>query len=125
LGKAAPYGLPRQVRLRQRADFQRIREQGRSWADRRLVLVALPNDLAYSRFGFVVSKRVGKAVARNRARRLMREAVRLHRPRVRPGWDLVWIARVGMAEAKFAQVMQSVEALLKQAGLLLENEGEN
>jgi len=99
-----------------------MREQGRTWADPRLVLSALPNGLVYSRFGFVVSRRVGNAVERNRARRLIKEALRLHRPRIRPGWDLVWIARTQMAEAEFSQVMQSVGVLLEQAGLLEEDE---
>ncbi|MGQ9585302.1 MAG: ribonuclease P protein component [Anaerolineae bacterium] len=122
--RAARWGLPRHVRLHRRADFQRVREGGRTWADPWLVLSALPNGLTYSRFGFVVGKRVGKAVERNRMRRLMREAVRLHRPQVAPGWDLVWIARVGVAGARFARVEQSVGALLAEAGLLAVEPGD-
>lgn len=118
MGGRAIYGLPRAARLHRRADFARVRQEGRTWADRLLVLGAVPNGLPYSRFGFVVGKRIGKAVRRNRAKRLMREAVRLHRPRIRPGWDLVWIARGEMARVSFAEVMRSVEALLQQAGLL-------
>lgn len=118
MGGRAIYGLPRVARLHRRADFARVRQEGRTWADRLLVLGAVPNGLPYSRFGFVVGKRIGKAVRRNRAKRLMREAVRLHRPRIRPGWDLVWIARGEMARASFAEVMHSVEALLQRAGLL-------
>lgn len=122
LGGRAVYGLPRTVRLHRRADFARVRQEGRTWADRLLVLGAAPNGLPCSRFGFVVGKRIGKAVRRNRTKRLMREAVRLHRPRIRPGWDLVWIARGEMAEATFSEVMQSVEGLLRQAGLLEDGE---
>jgi ribonuclease P protein component len=118
LGGKAIYGLPRAVRLHRQADFARVRQEGRTWADRLLVLGAAPNGLPYSRFGFVVGRRIGKAVRRNRAKRLLREAVRLHRPRIRPGWDLVWIARAEVAGAGFAEVMGSVEALLRQAGLL-------
>ncbi len=118
MGGGAIYGLPRAVRLHRRADFARVRQEGRTWADRLLVLGAVPNGLPYSRFGFVVGKRLGKAVRRNRAKRLMREAVRLHRPRIRSGWDLVWIARKEMAGAAFGEVMRSVEGLLRQAGLL-------
>jgi ribonuclease P protein component len=108
----------RSVRLSRRADFRRARERGRSWADRLLVLNALPNGLPHSRFGLVVSKRVGKAVQRNRVRRLMREAVRLERPNVAPGWDLVWIARSGMAGADWEAIRQSVCTLLQWAGLI-------
>lgn len=122
MGGKARYGLPRVVRLHRRADFARVRQEGRTWANRLLVLAAAPNGLPYSRFGFVVSKRVGKAVRRNRAKRLMREAVRRHRPCIRPGWDLVWIARAEMAEAQFAQVMHAVRGLLRRADLLQDEE---
>lgn len=123
MGGKAIYGLPRAVRLHRRADFARVRQEGRTWADRLLVLGAVPNGLPYSRFGFVVGSRIGKAVRRNRAKRLMREAVRLHRPQIRPGWDLVWIARREMAGATFDEVMRSVEGLLQQARLLQEDGG--
>lgn len=95
-----------------------MRREGRSWAHPLLVLCALPNDLEYSRFGFSVSHWVGKAVVRNRAKRLMREATRLRQGNIKEGWDLVFIARSPIREANFKQVDQAIEQLLRQAGLL-------
>ena len=95
-----------------------MRREGRSWAHPLLVLCALPNDLEHSRFGFSVSHWVGKAVIRNRAKRLMREAMRLRQGDIKEGWDLVLIARNPIREADFNQVGQAVEQLLRRAGLL-------
>jgi len=78
----------------------------------------LPNDLEHSRFGFSVSHWVGKAVVRNRAKRLTREATRLRQGDIKEGWDLVFIARNPIREADFRQVDQAVEQLLRRAGLL-------
>ncbi|MFQ6058476.1 MAG: ribonuclease P protein component, partial [Anaerolineae bacterium] len=110
--------MKKKYRLTSNEDFQRVRRQGRSWAHPLLVLCALPNDREHSRFGFAVGKRVGKAVARNRAKRLLREATRLRQARIVPGWDLVFIARQPIRQADFRQVDQAVEGLLRRASLL-------
>jgi ribonuclease P protein component len=95
-----------------------VRREGHSWAHPLLVLCALPNDLEHSRFGFSVSRWVGNAVVRNRAKRLMREATRLRQGDIEEGWDLVFIARNPIREASFKQVDQAVRQLLRRAGLL-------
>lgn len=109
--------MKRQQRLRDQARFRQVREEGRSWAHPLLVLCALPNELPYSRFGFTASRHVGKATARNRARRLMREAVRLHWQEIETGWDVVFIARAALAEASFQEVATACVLTLQRAGL--------
>jgi ribonuclease P protein component len=109
--------VKRHQRLRDRARFRQVRQDGRSWAHPLLVLCALPNDLPYSRFGFTASRHVGQAVARNRARRLMREAARLSVQHVVAGWDLVFIARSAIVGAGLREVTPACEALLQRAGL--------
>jgi ribonuclease P protein component len=109
--------MERRYRLRLNADFQRVRQKGKSWANRLVVLCALPNDLEHSRFGFAVSKRIGKAVVRNRVRRRMREAVRLRRPSIADGWDMIFIARSAVADATHAEISRGIEDLLRLANL--------
>jgi ribonuclease P protein component len=110
--------MERKYRLRLSADFQRVRKKGRSWANHLMVLCALPNDLEYSRFGFAASKRVGKAVVRNRVRRRMREAVRLRRASVIGGWDVVFIARSPIVHTTYAGISRAIGDLLGRAQLL-------
>jgi ribonuclease P protein component len=109
--------MERKYRLRLNVDFQRVRKKGRSWANNLMVLCALPNDLEHSRFGFAVSKRIGKAAVRNRVRRRMREAVRLRHISISEGWDVVFIARSAIAYARYADISRAVEDLLRRASL--------
>ena len=110
--------MERRYRLTGSAEFQRVRRQGRSWGHPLVVLCALPNGLECSRFGFLVSQRVGKAVVRSRLKRLLREAVRMHLGEMASGWDVVLIARVGTWEANFHQIAQAVGELLREADLI-------
>jgi len=108
------------LRLRARSDFERVRREGKSWAHRLLVLVVYPNRLLVTRVGVAVGKKVGSAVVRNRAKRLMREAVRVHVARISPGYDLLLIARPAIVPVKMQQVAGALEVLLRQAGLILQ-----
>ncbi len=112
--------LKKHYRLTRDEDFQRVRREGRSWANTWLVLVASPNSMDHSRFGFSVGKRIGKAVQRNRVKRLLREAAHQNLERVAPGWDLVFIARPPMQVATFSQVRAAMSQLLWQTHLLLD-----
>ncbi len=117
--------MERKYRLRLNADFQRVRKTGRSWANQLMVLCALPNNLEHSRFGFAASKRIGKAVVRNRVRRRMREAVRLRRASVVEGWDMIFIARSAIAVTTYTEIARAAEDLLKRANLFKSLNSEN
>ena len=107
--------MQRRHRLTESRRFAEIHKEGISAANRLLVLRALPNGLDHSRFGFVVSKRIGNAVTRNLVKRRLRELVRQNR--VKDGWDAVFIARRGAADAEFIQLKQSTNNLLRRTKL--------
>lgn len=109
--------MERRCRLKGRTRFLEIRRRGQRWAHPLVVLIGLASDLPLTRCGFVVSRRLGNAVARNRIRRRLREVVRLRYLRIAPGWDLVFIARLPIRQADFAEIAGAVEGLLRQAGL--------
>ncbi len=71
-----------------------------------------------NRFGFVAGKKVGGAVKRNRAKRLLREAVRHRLTTIRKSWDLVFIARSQAEGAEFKAIDSAVEQLLQRAKLI-------
>lgn len=110
--------LPRRYRLRDKARFRQVRQEGASYPHTLVVLTCLPNQETVSRSGFTVSRRIGKAVARNRARRRISEAVQLLWDLVTPGWDMVWIARPGINEADFSELQSACARLLRRAHLL-------
>lgn len=112
--------MERQARLRRADDFERARREGRSWSHPLLVLVAWPNCLDHTRVGVTASRSVGKAVMRNRAKRLLRESTRRLYPFIRPGWDLVLIARRPITAAREPEVRQALHHLMRQASLLQE-----
>ncbi len=93
-----------------------VYNEGRSWISDLVVMKALPNGLASSRYGLSVSKRIGKAVTRNRVKRLLREILR-SKP-LEPGWDIIFIARPLAADANYADMEKSIDTLLSRAQLL-------
>ena len=90
-------------RLRTGGEFDAVFKRGTRLEGRLFLLVAAPNRLRHDRLGLAVSRRVGGAVQRNRARRLVRESFRRLAPRPGPSVDLVVVARaeiVGCGQAE-------------------------
>ena len=83
-----------------------------------LVLYARKNNADTNRVGITVSKKLGKAVVRNRIRRRIREVYRLNESRFAPGWDIVVVARSRCLTASFEKLTQSYLSLAEKAGIL-------
>ena len=89
-------GAGRKYRLKRRKDMARLFERGRRVSDAVVTLYAIENPTCdHARMGVGVSARHGGAVARNRLKRLCREAFRLTRGELPGGWDYVIVPRVG------------------------------
>ena len=105
-------------RLRHSAEIQETRRHGRVVKHPLLVLVYRRGDSAVTRFCFSASKRVGNAVERNRAKRLLREAVRHHLGEVAGGYNCVINARRATVSADYHDVEAAVVRSLEKARLL-------
>ena len=114
--------MQRRFRLTRSEDFQRVRRSGKSYAHPLVVLVALKRETAHTRVGVTAGKTTGTAVRRNRAKRLLREAVRPMLGALPAHWEMILIARPAMAAATIEQVRAAVADVLRRAALLPVNE---
>lgn len=99
-----------ELTLRKQRDFSRVYNRGRSRGSRYVVILYKENGLGYTRTAFVASKKVGNAVTRNRARRLMRQAYRSLEAGIAKGYDIIFVARntiEGCTEPEVEKVMRS------------------
>lgn len=110
--------MKRKFRLTRSTEFERVRRTGKSYAHPLLVLIVQPNPQETTRVGVSAGRSVGGAVERNRAKRLLREALHPLLPDLPPGWNLILIARRPMQEADFSQIQSALLQLLQRSRLL-------
>jgi len=112
--------LPRPMRLVKREDFRKVFQAGKSVANREFVCYTLHNpEVERFRVGVSVSKKIGKAVVRNRVKRLVREVIRVHfMDKLPDQTDLVIIARNPARNLDFAGVKKSLGHLFWKGKLL-------
>ena len=96
------------ITLRLNKEFRTLYYHGASFVDPLLIVYARKNRLGLTRIGITTGKKVGKAVQRSRCRRIIRAAYALYAPSVKPGYDLVFVARsrtVGSTSTALAEVL--------------------
>ncbi|MBQ6207557.1 MAG: ribonuclease P protein component [Oscillospiraceae bacterium] len=104
--------------LKKNHEFQRLYRRGTSAVGGCLVIYCRKNRLRRNRIGLTASTKLGNAVKRNRARRRMREAYRLNADKLRPGWDLILVARTRTLYAPWTELNATFLRLCKKLGLL-------
>lgn len=102
--EASVMQAPRVTTITRNSDFKRIYARGKSRVHALLVTYALKNRTGEARIAFVSSKKIGGAVQRNRARRVVRAALRMSGAAPVPGWDVVFVCRTRTAAAKSTAV---------------------
>ena len=97
-------------------EYSRVYSRGKAYVHPQLVLYVLKNRRGHTRVGLTASKKVGNAVQRNRARRIMRAALWQHLPLDVGNYDLVFVARGQTPRLKSTQLEKTVVKLLTKAG---------
>lgn len=104
--------------LNQNKDFRALYYRGKSRVAPVLVTYVRKNRYGCNRVGITTGKKLGKAVERNRCRRLIREAYRLLSPSILGSWDIVFVARTRTVRASMWQVKEAMEQQLRELSLL-------
>ena len=104
--------------LKKNSDFQKVYREGKSYANRFLVMYILENGTGSNRVGISVSKKVGNSVVRHRIIRLVRESYRLQEDMFNSGLDMVVIARVHAKGKSFEEIRSALLHLGKLQGVI-------
>ena len=99
--------------LKKNNDFQNVYKNGKSYANKYLVMYVLENNTEKNRLGISISKKVGNSVVRHRFARLVRESYRLHENIFNSGLDIVVVARKSASAAGYAEIDSALLHLSK------------
>ncbi|MBU4351180.1 ribonuclease P protein component [Candidatus Parcubacteria bacterium] len=111
--------LPSPYRLKKKSDFEFLLKKGKSHSSGLVAIKFIDNSEQNSRFGFLAAKKsFKKATLRNKVRRKLREQLQQRLALIKPGKDIVIIARSGIEKYKSVEVGKQIEILLAQAKLL-------
>ena len=105
--------------LKKNSDFKYVYQNGKSFANRFLVMYILENNMDKNRLGISVSKKVGNSVVRHKITRLIRESYRLHENIFNSGLDIVVVARKNAALANYKEIESALLHLAKIHHILI------
>ncbi|MCY4021626.1 MAG: ribonuclease P protein component [Chloroflexi bacterium] len=106
------------LRLRQSSDFARVRQEGKVYRHPAMLISLRDNDLPRNRYGFVVGKRTGTAVSRNRVKRRLRAVIDGVHDCLGQGYDIVIVAKPAILQQPYSELQRIVNVLFQRARLL-------
>lgn len=104
--------------LRRKEDFSGIYNKGKSFGGKYVVVFYKKNNLNYNRTAFLASRKVGKSVRRNKARRRMKESFREIEKNIKIGYDIIVIARSNINDANYREIKKSMESIFFKIKLM-------
>lgn len=110
--------MKREYYLKNDREFERVYKKRKTFGNRNFTLYVDNNDLPYSRVGFSISKKVGKAVVRNKIKRQLRELYRLNRNKIKPGYDFIFVVKSNVSEISFTTLESAFLHILRISHLL-------
>lgn len=109
--------LSKLITLKENKDFRRLYSRGKSYVAPELVIYIMKTRCPYTRIGITTSRKIGKAVMRNRSRRIIREAYCQIMDDVKPGYDFIFVARGKTPFVKSTQILRTMKKQLSEAGV--------
>lgn len=110
--------MNKKQRLKSNREFRIVYDKGKSFANKYLVMFFIKNSFEYNRVGFSATKKLGKAVVRNKVKRRMKEAYQINNYKVEQGYDIVFLARVNAKDVKYKDIESAERHLFKISKLL-------
>ena len=107
--------------LKKNWEFQTVYKRGKSFANKHIVMFVQKNSKGINRLGISASKKIGKAVVRNKQRRRLKEAFRALEQGILYGYDIVILPRIGIKDANFLEVVSGTKHLLRKHGIWRQN----
>jgi ribonuclease P protein component len=101
--------------MQKKSNFQNVFAIGKSYLSRHVVIYIVKDRPI--KYGIIASKKVGNAIRRNRAKRLLRETIRLNQDRLRVDCQMIFIARAAINDASLREVEKSVLYIWRKAGI--------
>ena len=110
--------LKKEYRIKKNKEFQIVYKKGKVFHSPSVVMYIYNNTGQKSRFGFTVSKKIGKAVIRNKIKRKLREICRLNLHKIKKGYDIIIVARIAIKEKTYQEIAKDVLRLFHKAKVL-------